>query len=65
MRVVPRSRLQGYGEDATAAPADDDTNYDVKLKPSTAAAGLGLWVLAGVLTHVLVRVVDRWIFDDR
>lgn len=55
MKVVSKRLVFG---DATTSP--DDTNIDVQLKPSTAASALGLWVLAGVLTHVAIRFVDRW-----
>lgn len=66
MRVMSSRRLRGlpyplmFGQEAL--PVGEEDNIDVQLKPSTAAAGLGFLVLAGVLTHVAVRVVDRWFF---
>lgn len=49
--------------DVAVPPQEQDV--DVAVRPSTAAAGLGLWILAGVLTHVAVRLVDRWFFDGK
>ena len=48
------------GEGAAEPELEDQIN--VRVKPSAAAAGLGFLVLAGVVTHVAVRVVDRWFF---
>lgn len=62
MKIVSR-RAMGFGDAGT--PVVDDTQLNVRLQPGTAAAGLGLWVAAGVLTHVIVRMLDRWFFNDR
>jgi hypothetical protein len=44
------------------APATEDgSDVDVRVKPSTAVAGLGLWVTAGVLTHLAIRMIDGWL----
>lgn len=62
MRVYSRR----FAEDPTTAPvaaapdpAADD--IDVHVKPSTAMSGLMLWVAAGVLTHIAIRIVDGWL----
>lgn len=57
--IVRRVR---FGEDPSAiVPGNNDVdNIDVKVQPSTALKGLGLWVTAGVLTHIAIRIVDRW-----
>lgn len=70
MRIVSRRQFSGFrlGDDTpaagTAAPTDD-SNIDLTVKPSTAASALGLWVLAGVMTHLAVRIVDRWFFHEK
>lgn len=57
MKVVSRRAV--FGDAPVDAPAPD-SNIDVSVRPSTAASAVGLWVLAGVLTHVAIRFVDRW-----
>lgn len=42
-----------------------EPDLDVKVKPSTAVAGLGLWVLGGVLTHLAIRFIDGWLDQPR
>jgi hypothetical protein len=45
----------GYGEEDITLPVNE----------KTAAAGLGLWILGGVLTHVAIRLVDSWFFKEK
>lgn len=61
MRVVSRRMVFGDDAVATGAPTDD-SQVNLQIRPTTAAAGLGLWVLAGVLTHISIRIIDRWFF---
>jgi hypothetical protein len=53
-------RVRRFGEDLSATSPEVD--FDVK--PQTAVKGLALWVAAGVLTHVAIRIVDQW-FDRK
>lgn len=70
MRIVSRRQFREFrlGDDTPAASASavpDDSNIDVTVKPSTAINALGLWVLAGVATHLAVRMIDRWFFNEK
>lgn len=44
---------------------DDDQQVDIHVNESTALKGIGMLVVAGALTHVAVRLVDAWFFDNR
>jgi hypothetical protein len=62
--VIVRRVGQPFGPlGALARPsfAQAEEDLSVQVKPSTAAAGLGLWVLGGVLTHLAIRAVDSWL----
>lgn len=67
-RVDPRAyaRLgQPFGPMPGYSLAYGDITEDVKVTEKTALAGLGLWILGGVLTHVAVRLVDSWFFKEK
>ncbi len=54
-------RCRRFGEDLTATAPE----VDVDVRPQTAAKGLALWVTAGVLTHVVIRLVDKHFFGGK
>lgn len=65
VRRVFRPYSQPFGPLPPGVLAYGDAATDVSVTEKTAVAGLGLWILGGVLTHVAIRVVDRWLFKEK
>lgn len=67
--IVRRVPVKRYGSPYTfGSPVvfgdPGDLDVDVAIQPSTVLYGVEALVVAGVVTHLAIRLIDRW-FDGR